>query len=249
MVVSPTRALGMATKSLEEVFAHIRDGRMVVMVAEEHEDAEGDLVMAAEKITPDHVNFLAREARGIVSVAITDKRMRELGIPLSHSTDNGSSLPEQAGALIDAREGATTGISAADRSRVIQIVASPECGPEDIVMPGHILPLMSLSGGVMMRMGRAEGAVDLVRSAGLDPAAALCTILRDDGEAAQLPELREFAAIHSLPLCIIRDLVSYRLTNEILVRRVAESDFSVREAELRAIVFRNIIDGHEHLAL
>src|SRR5262249_44263530 len=127
------RAFGMATQSLEEVFARIRDGRMVVMVAEEHEDAEGDLVMAAEKITPDHVNFLAREARGIVSVAITDKRIRELGIPLAHSNDNGSSLPEQAGALIDAREGATTGISAGDRARVIQVVASPECGPAELV--------------------------------------------------------------------------------------------------------------------
>ena len=130
----------MATPPLEEAFARIRDGRMVVMVGEEHEDAEGDLVMAAEKITPDHVNFLAREARGIVSVAITDKRMRELGIPLAHTSDNGSSLAEQAGALIDAREGATTGISAGDQARVIQVVASPECGPEDIVMP---LPLSS----------------------------------------------------------------------------------------------------------
>ena len=239
----------MATKSLEEVFAHIRDGRMVVMVAEEHEDAEGDLVMAAEKITPDHVNFLAREARGIVSVAITDQRMRELGIPLAHSNDNGSSLAEQAGALIDAREGATTGISAGDRARVIQVVASPECGPEDIVMPGHILPLMSLSGGVMMRMGRAEGAVDLVRSAGLDPAAALCTILRDDGAAARLAELREFAAQHDFPLCFIKDLVAYRLTHETLVQRVSEAPFHLLKGEFKAVVFHNVVDGREHLTL
>jgi 3,4-dihydroxy 2-butanone 4-phosphate synthase/GTP cyclohydrolase II len=158
-------------------------------------------------------------------------------------------MAEQAGALVEAREGVTTGISAFDRARTIQVLSSDKSTPDDLVMPGHVLPLMALSGGVMMRMGRAEGAVDLVRSAGMRAAAAVCAILRDDGEAARLPELQEFAAIHSLPLCIIRDLVSYRLTNEILVRRVAESDFSVREAELRAIVFRNIIDGHEHLAL
>jgi 3,4-dihydroxy 2-butanone 4-phosphate synthase/GTP cyclohydrolase II len=239
----------MASHPLEEVFAQIRDGRMVVMIAEERDDAEGDLVMAAEKVTPDHVNFLTREARGIVSVAITDKRMRELGIPLSHTTDNGSSLPEQAGALIDAREGATTGISAADRSRVIQIVASPECGPEDIVMPGHILPLMSLSGGVMIRSGRAEGAVDLVRCAGLDPAAALCTVLCDDGEAARLPELRKFAADHNLPLFFIKDLVAHRLTSETLVERVSEAPFRLLKGEFKAVVFHNVVDGREHLAL
>jgi 3,4-dihydroxy 2-butanone 4-phosphate synthase/GTP cyclohydrolase II len=239
----------MASHPLEEVFAQIRDGRMVVMVAEERDDAEGDLVMAAEKVTPDHVNFMVREARGIVSVALTDKRMRELGIPLSHSSESGAELTEQAGALIDAREGATTGISAADRSLVIQIVASPECGPQDIVMPGHILPLMSLSGGVMMRMGRAEGAVDLVRSARLDPAAALCTILRDDGEAARLPELRKFAADHKLPLCFIKDLVAHRLTNEILVQRVSEAPFRLLKGEFKAVVFHNVVDGREHLAL
>jgi 3,4-dihydroxy 2-butanone 4-phosphate synthase/GTP cyclohydrolase II len=149
----------MPSATLDEIFATLRDGNMVVMVAEEREDAEGDLVMAAEKITPDNINFMAREARGVVSVAITEKRFRELGIPLSSSTDNGNSN-EQAGALIDAREGATTGISTADRARVISVVAFDESRSDDIVMPGHVLPLMALSGGVMMRMGRAEGAVD-----------------------------------------------------------------------------------------
>ena len=139
---------------------------MVVMIAEEREDAEGDLVMAAEKITPDDINFMAREARGVVSVAIPEKRFREFGIPLQPSTDNGDSN-EQAGVLIDAREGATTGISAGDRARVISVVAFDESRHDDIVMPGHILPLMALSGGVMVRIGRAEGAVDLMRSAGI----------------------------------------------------------------------------------
>ncbi len=218
------------------------------MVAEERDDAEGDLVMAAEKVTPDHVNFMARDARGVVSIAITDKRMRELGIPLSHSSDNGN-LPEQAGALVEAREGVTTGISAADRAQTITVVASPKSGPDDIVMPGHVLPLMSLSGGVMMRVGRAEGAVDLVRCAGLGPAAALCTVLRDDGESARLSELREFSAQRDIPICFIKDLVAYRLKHETLVQRVAEVPFRLLKGEFQAVIFRNVVDGREHLAL
>src|SRR5882757_3387515 len=238
----------MAASSPEDIFSALRDGKMVVMIAEERDDVEGDVVMAAEKITPDKINFMAREARGIVSVAIIDKRFRELGITLAPSTDNGNSI-EQAGSLIDAREGATTGISAGDRSRVVSVVADEKSGPEDIVMPGHVLPLMALSGGVMMRMGRAEGAVDLMRAAGMAPVAALCTLLREDGEAARLSELKEFAAKYSMPIAHIKDLVSYRLTNEVLVRRVAEQKFPIEGGVLQAVVFRNTVDGREHLAL
>ena len=238
----------MSASQVEEAFSRIRAALMVVLVSDENDEAEGDVVMAAEKVTPEHVNFMATHGRGIVSAALPERRLRELGIPLVVSSQ-ADSLREQAGALVEAREGVTTGISAFDRAQTIQVLASDKSGPEDLVMPGHVLPLMALSGGVMMRMGRAEGAVDLVRSAGMRPAAALCAILRDDGEAARLPELREFAAAHVLPLCFVRDLVSYRLTNEILVQRVAESDFMVPEGDLHAIVFRNIVDGREHLAL
>jgi 3,4-dihydroxy 2-butanone 4-phosphate synthase/GTP cyclohydrolase II len=233
---------------IEEVFSAIRAARMVVMVNDQHGETEGDLVMAAEKVTPEHVNFMATHGRGVVSVALPERRLRELGIPLV-AANQADPRVEQAGALVEAREGVTTGISAFDRARTIQVLASNKSTPDDLVMPGHVLPLMALSGGVMMRMGRAEGAVDLVRSAGMRPVACLCAILREDGEAARLPELQQFAARHSLPLFILRDLVSYRLTSEILVRRVAESDFPVNDAELRAIVFRNVIDGREHLAL
>jgi 3,4-dihydroxy 2-butanone 4-phosphate synthase / GTP cyclohydrolase II len=238
----------MSGTPFDEVFARVREGRMAVLAAEESEDTEGDLVMAAEKITPEHVNFMAREARGVVSVAIPEKRLRELRIPLVPSTENGFTA-EQAGALVEAREGVTTGISAADRARTIQVVASPRSEPEDLVMPGHVLPLMALSGGVMMRTGRAEGAVDLVRSAGMRPAAALCAMLRDDGEAAKLAELRAFAERHGTPLVFISDLVAWRLTNEALVRRVSDVPFRMEQGELRAVVFRNIVDGREHLAL
>jgi len=146
-------------------------------------------------------------------------------------------------------ERATTGLAAADRARVLSGVSYEASRHDDIVMPGHVLPLMALSGGVMMRMGRAEGAVDLVRSAGLSPAAALCTMLRDDGEAARLSELRKFAALHSIPICYIKELVSYRLTNEVLVQRVSEQPFPVSGGVLQAVIFKNIVDGREHLAL
>src|SRR5579863_1444220 len=233
---------------MEDIFSHIRAGKMVVMASSDNDDAEGDLVMAAEKITAAHVNYMAQHGRGIVSVALPERRMRELGIPLVPSTQAGDAL-EQAAALVEAREGVTTGISAGDRARTIQVLASDKSTPKDLVMPGHVLPLMALSGGVMMRSGRAEGAVDLVRGAGMRPVAALCGILRDDGETARLEELREFAQTQSLPFALLRGLVSYRLTNEVLVQRVGESSFSVPAGELKAIVFRNIVDGREHLAL
>jgi 3,4-dihydroxy 2-butanone 4-phosphate synthase/GTP cyclohydrolase II len=232
---------------MEDIFSHIRAGKMIVMASAATDDAEGDLVMAAEKVTPAHVNYMAQHGRGIVSVAIPERRMRELGIPLVPSS-NPDEL-EQGGALVEARVGVTTGISAADRARTIQVLASPKSTPEDLVMPGHVLPLMALAGGVMMRTGRAEGAVDLVRAAGMLPVAAICAVLREDGEAARLSELQEFAQARSLPFFSLRDLISYRLTNELLVQRVGESSFTVPAGELQAIVFRNIVDGREHLAL
>jgi 3,4-dihydroxy 2-butanone 4-phosphate synthase / GTP cyclohydrolase II len=237
-----------AATVLEDAFSQIRAARMVVLVSDDSDNAEGDLVMAAEKVTPQHVNFMVIQGRGVVSVALPEKRLRELGIPLVPSSLGGE-MVEQAGALVEAREGVTTGISAADRSVTIGVLAADKSGPENLVMPGHVLPLMALGGGVMMRMGRAEGAVDLVRCAGMRPAAALCAILREDGESAGLPELRQFAATHELPIVFVSELVSYRLTNEILVQRVGESRFTLPEGELQAIVFRNIVDGREHLAL
>jgi 3,4-dihydroxy 2-butanone 4-phosphate synthase/GTP cyclohydrolase II len=191
---------------------------------------------------------MVQHGRGIVSVAIPERRLRELGIPLVPSTQADDAL-EQAAALVEARKGVTTGISAGDRSRTIQVLASDTSGPEDLVMPGHVLPLMALSGGVMMRSGRAEGAVDLVRSAGMRPVAALCAILREDGEAMRLDDLREFARAQALPFFLLGDLISYRLTNELLVQRVGESSFEVSAGQLQAIVFRNVVDGREHLAL
>ena len=231
---------------LDEIFSRIRSGRMVIMLSEEGEDAGGDLVMAGEKVAAEQVNFMATHARGVVSVAMPEKRLRELGIPLVPASHAGV---EQAGALVEAREGVTTGISAGDRARTIQVLSSAKTGTHDIVMPGHVLPLMALSGGVMMRLGRAEGAVDLMRAAGMRPYGALCAILCEDGDAARMPELREFAETHSIPMVHIKDLVSYRLTNELLVQRVADHDFPMGGGDLKAVVFRSTVDGREHLAL
>jgi 3,4-dihydroxy 2-butanone 4-phosphate synthase/GTP cyclohydrolase II len=238
----------MPASSLEEIFARIRSGKMVVMVADEHADCEGDLVMAAEKTTPDDVNYMAMHGRGIVCVAIPEKRVRELGIPILPAS-NASLEAEQVGASVEARRGVTTGISAADRAMTIQTIASDRSGPEDIVMPGHVPPLMALAGGVLMRTGRAEGAADLVRLAGMRSCAALCAILTEEGEAARGAELRSFAAAHSLPIASIKDLISYRLTNELLVQRIGETPFPTAAGEFRGMVFRNIVDGREHLAL
>ncbi|MBF6559720.1 MAG: GTP cyclohydrolase II [Candidatus Binataceae bacterium] len=238
----------MAATNLEDIFSQIRSAQMAVLVSSDSDDAEGDLVMAAEKISPALVNFMVINARGVVSVALGERRMRELGIPLVPASQGGDVL-EQAGALVEARDGVTTGISASDRACTIGVLASDKSGPENLVMPGHVLPLMALNGGVMMRMGRAEGALDLVRLAGMRPVAVTCAILREDGEAANLAELREFAAAHGLPVCFVRDLVAYRLKHELLVQRVGESEFTLPEGALQAIVFRNIVDGREHLAL
>jgi len=235
----------MIAPELEEAFDRIRAGKMVVLVGP---SGEGDVVMAAEKVIPEHVNFMARYARGIVSVAIPERRLRELRVPLLPHR-SGQDGAEAVGASVEARKGVTTGISAADRARTIQTIASDQCGPDDIVMPGHVPPLMALPGGALMRIGRAEGAVDLVRMAGMRPYAALCEILREDGYSARLPELTEFAQAHSLPLCRTESLVDYRLTHELLVGRVADVPFTIAQAELRAIVYRNIVDGREHLTL
>src|SRR5260370_40085982 len=184
---------------------------MALIVSGEGDYIEGDLVMAAEKVTPAHVNFMVRKARGIGSVGMPGKRMRELGIPLVPSS-RGGEVTEQGGALVEARTGVTTGISAGDRARTIQILASEKSTRDDIVMPGHVLPLVAQSGGVMMRMGRAEGAVDLVRSAGMRQAGGNCAVIGEDGDSAGVSEINGLAEGESVALCYIQELVSERLT-------------------------------------
>jgi 3,4-dihydroxy 2-butanone 4-phosphate synthase/GTP cyclohydrolase II len=234
--------------TIEEAIEDIREGKMVIVCDAEDRENEGDLTLAGQFATPDAINFMAKEGRGLICLALEPERCDELGLDLM-AAKNESPFQTAFTVSIEAREGVTTGISAHDRARTIQVLASDKSGPQDIVMPGHVLPLMALSGGVMMRLGRAEGAVDLMRAAGMRPCGALCAVLRDDGDAARLSELREFAEAHDVPILFIKDLVSYRLTNELLVQRVADLDFPIDAGELKAVVFRSTVDGREHLAL
>jgi 3,4-dihydroxy 2-butanone 4-phosphate synthase/GTP cyclohydrolase II len=235
--------------SFAHALACIRAGQMaVVALGSAQHRCEGELVMAAEKVSPEHVAFMVRWARGIVSVALDEERMRKFAIPLLPAKGS-DPYADIIGASVEARNGVTTGISAADRARTIQTLAAETSGLQDLIMPGHVPPLLALTGGVMAKSGRAEAALDLVKLAGMRPCAALCAILGPDGEAARGQELQIFAESHGLPLVSVRDIIAYRLTHEMLVQRVKQAPFPTVAGELRAIVYRNSVDGREHLAL
>jgi 3,4-dihydroxy 2-butanone 4-phosphate synthase/GTP cyclohydrolase II len=238
-----------STSPVEEALADIRQGKLVVLVDEEGEQGGADLCIAAELTTPQVVNFMATYGRGLVCLALTEEKIRELGIPL---LGNGRPSANQRvfGASIEARRGVTTGISAFDRALTITIAVKDGVGPEDIVMPGHIHPVVAHRGGVLARVGLPEGGMDLARMAGLKPAAALCTILRDDGGLAQGGEVEKFARQHDLKIVSLSRLMTYRLRTESLVHRVSEGDIvSPYGGKFHAIVYRTDVDTHEHMAL
>jgi 3,4-dihydroxy 2-butanone 4-phosphate synthase/GTP cyclohydrolase II len=236
----------MPDPNLANVLSHIAAGKMVVLVGQ---SGVGDVMMAAEKVTPEAVNFMARNARGIVSAVLPEKRLRELGIPLLPIRQADPWQAQQVGASVEASQGVTTGISAGDRANTLRTLAAEKSGPADLTMPGHIPPLVGLAGGVLVRLGRAEGALDLLRMAGMRACAAICEILGEEGEAATSEQLREFAQRHGLPLCTLESIVAHRLTHELLVERIAEVPFPVAGGELRGLVYRNFVDGREHLTL
>ena len=207
--------------SIEEAMEEIRAGRVVVVVDDEDRENEGDLVMAAEHVTPDAINFMARYGRGLICLTLTEARCEQLNLPLmvrDNKTPHGTAFTMS----IEAAEGVTTGISAADRARTIQAAANRNARPSDIVQPGHIFPLMAQNGGVLVRAGHTEAGCDLAQLAGLMPAAVICEILKDDGEMARLPDLIEFAKQHQLKIGTIASLIEYRSHNEKLVERVAQ---------------------------
>jgi 3,4-dihydroxy 2-butanone 4-phosphate synthase / GTP cyclohydrolase II len=204
------------TRALEE----IRAGRMVILVDDEDRENEGDLVFAADKVTPDHINFMATHARGLICLAMDDELIDRLELPMM-VRDNRASLGTAFTVSIEARHGVSTGISARDRATTIRAAIADEASPADIVSPGHVFPLRARKGGVLVRTGQTEGSVDLARLAGCRPAGVICEIMRDDGEMARLPELEEFAARHGLLLLSIADIIAYRLQRERIVRRHA----------------------------
>jgi 3,4-dihydroxy 2-butanone 4-phosphate synthase / GTP cyclohydrolase II len=234
---------------VEEALQELREGKMVILVDDQSEQGEADLCQAAELTTPSSVNFMATHGRGLVCLALTEEKLRELGVPL---LGHGHLPPHQRvfGASIEARRGVTTGISAYDRAVTITVAARDDVGPDDIVMPGHIHPVVAHRGGVLARSGLSEGAVDLTRLAGLKPAAALCTILRDDGDVAQIEDLDEISREHNLRIVCLSNVMTHRLRTETLVHRVSEGDIvSPFGGKFHAITYRTDVDTHEHIAL
>ena len=234
--------------SIEDVIKDIRAGRMVVVTDDEDRENEGDLVMAAEKITPAAVNFMAMHGRGLICAPITEERAEQLGLQRM-VLENRESFRTDFTVSIDAAQGVTTGISAHDRARTIQLLVDPKTKPLDLVQPGHVFPLRAKSGGVLRRAGHTEASVDLARLAGLAPAGVLCEILNADGTMARLAELLKFRKKHKLRLCSIRDLIAYRRSQEKLVEREQVIKMPTAFGEFDLHMYRSVVDGAHHLAL
>jgi len=238
----------MQFSSIEDAIAEIREGRMVIIVDDEDRENEGDLVCAAEKATPEIVNFMARHARGLICLPLTEERCDELHLT-TQVADNTSYLGTAFTVSIDARKGVTTGISAADRATTIQAAVDQQTRPQDLARPGHVFPLRAKKGGVLVRPGQTEASVDIARMAGLYPAGVICEIMNEDGTMSRLPELTEFAAQHHLKMITVADLVHYRISKEVLVRRAIETDLPTVYGRWRAIAFENTVNGDVHLAM
>ena len=235
--------------TIEEALDDIRQGKMVILVDDEDRENEGDLTMAAEKATPEAVNFMAKNGRGLICLSLTEERLTELRLPMMVS-DNTSRFQTAFTVSIDAKKGVTTGISTADRANTILTAIDDSVTPEDLVSPGHIFPLRARDGGVLVRTGQTEGSVDLARLAGLKPAGVICEIMNEDGTMSRMPDLRIFAEKHGLKIVTIADLIKYRLHKESLVRRIAEAKIPTKYGGLfTAIAYENDVDPFHHLAL
>ncbi len=234
---------------IEDILEDARNGRPYILVDAEDRENEGDVIIPAQFATPDQINFMARHARGLICLAITSERARALRLP-PMAADNRTSMGTAFTVSIEAREGVTTGISAADRARTVQVAVDPMKGADDIVSPGHVFPLVARDGGVLVRTGHTEAAVDISRMAGLHPAGVICEIMNDDGTMARLPDLVAFAQLHGLKIGTIADLIAYRRRTERFVERVMDTPFeSVHGGPFRLMLYRNTIEGAEHVAL
>ncbi|HEY1269888.1 MAG TPA: 3,4-dihydroxy-2-butanone-4-phosphate synthase [Candidatus Binatia bacterium] len=238
----------MAIATIEEAIDEIRRGRMVILMDDKNRENEGDLCMAAEKATPEAINFMARYGRGLVCLTLTEERVRHLGLHMMVS-ENTSPFGTAFTVSIDGVKNVTTGISASDRANTILAAVADSGVPEDLVTPGHIFPLRARNGGVLVRAGQTEGSVDLARLAGLRPAGVICEVMNDDGTMARLPDLEKFAAEHGLLVVTIADLIQYRLQNDSLVYRVASARLPTRFGDFQAVVYNTHVDPSEHLAL
>ena len=240
----------MAFATVEEAIEEMRAGRMVIVADDEDRENEGDLICAAQRVTADHVNFMLKHARGMICVALTPERVDQLGLaPMSDVNTEEQRTAFTVSVDAAPRFGVTTGISAQDRAKTIQVLVDPATIPGDLRRPGHVFPLRAREGGVLQRVGHTETAVDLARLAGLYPGGVICEILDDDGTAARRPELEKFARRHGLKSITVADLVAYRLRTERLVHRIADARLPTQYGEWRVIGYRNDVDDHEHVAL
>jgi 3,4-dihydroxy 2-butanone 4-phosphate synthase / GTP cyclohydrolase II len=234
--------------SVEDAIEDIRAGRMVVVCDDEDRENEGDLTMAAQFATPEAVNFMAKEGRGLICLALTGERCEELGLDLM-AAKNESPFETAFTVSVEARDGVTTGISAADRARTIQVAIDPRSTPHDLVRPGHIFPLKAKAGGVLERTGQTEAAVDLARLAGLNPAGVICEVMRDDGKMARVPDLARYCERHGLKMITVADLIAYRRRNDKLVERVVTTRLPTAFGEFDVVGYRSLVDDKHHVAL
>jgi len=238
----------MAIAKVGEVLEDLRQGKMIILVDDESRENEGDLTMAAEKVTPQAINFMAKYGRGLICLALAPSIVDRLKLPLM-VYDNRSPFKTAFTVSIEAKEGVTTGISAADRAHTILTAVKDDAKPDDLIQPGHVFPLRARRGGVLFRTGQTEGSVDLAKLAGLKPAAVICEVMNDDGTMARLPDLEVFAGRHGLKICTVADIIAHRMRTESFVHKVAETVLPTPFGEFHAIAFVNDIDAYEHLAL
>lgn len=238
----------MPLTKIEDAIEDFKNGKLVIIVDDEDRENEGDLVCAAEKVTPEIINFMATHGRGLICMPLTEDRCDYLQLP-PQTQDNTSSMGTAFTVSIEAKEGVTTGISAADRAQTILTAVDPNTKPTDLARPGHTFPLRAKNGGVLVRIGQTEASVDMARLAGLDPSAVVCEIMNEDGTMSRMPQLEVFAETHGLKIISVADLVRYRIQKESLVKRIVETDLDTDHGTFRAVLFENIISGETHVAL
>ncbi len=240
----------MALAAIEEVLRDVKEGKMVIIVDDEDRENEGDVMIAAEKASPETINFMARYACGLICLSLTEEKARGLNLPLMVQEDDNTSPHNTAFTVsIEAKHGVTTGISAHDRAKTVLTAIADESGPGDLSRPGHIFPLIARDGGVLVRVGHTEASVDLARLAGLKPAGVICEVMREDGSMARLPDLEEFAEKHGLKIVSVADLIKYKMRNEKIVRRVVETRLPTRYGgDFKLVAYENDVDAKTHLA-
>jgi 3,4-dihydroxy 2-butanone 4-phosphate synthase/GTP cyclohydrolase II len=234
--------------TVERALENISSGRLIIIIDDEDRENEGDLMVAAEKITPEIINFMSRYGRGLICLPLTKNRLEELRLPLM-VRENTSRFETAFTVSVDAKDGVSTGISAFDRARTIRVSIDPEAEPSDLVRPGHIFPLEAKEGGVLARAGQTEAAVDLARLAGLVPAGVICEIMNENGSMARMPQLEIFSRQHGIPILTIADLIKYRMKTERLVYKIDEADLPTRHGHFRIMIFEDLINHENHVAL